>query len=193
MICFFARRSRDVGHAGSPLGPASAAALGPELFLSTPLLLRGGLLQPLALLEGGMLQPLASLEGKLPAPPPKTDLTQFRQECDKVCHRAVSALLFQLCSFSLAVSGLALPGTIVKSGRRTPAFSVAVSSTAPIPLRYRLQRRPLRYRLQRRARRLFARSRRRWQEGRPRRLGQFDSITARGPRRSDGYRNVWTH
>ena len=123
----------------------------------------------------------------------KTDLTQFRQECDKVCHRAVSALLFQLCSFSLAVSGLALPGTIVKSGRRTPAFSVAVSSTAPIPLRYRLQRRPLRYRLQRRARRLFARSRRRWQEGRPRRLGQFDSITARGPRRSDGYRNVWTH
>ena len=41
-------------------------ALGPELFLSTPLLLRGGLLQPLALLEGGMLQPLASLEGEPP-------------------------------------------------------------------------------------------------------------------------------
>ena len=81
-----ARRSRDVGHAGSPvlrqkverkkvprwcggaspLGPASPAALGPELFLSTPVLLRGGLLQPLALLEGGLLQPLASLEGKPP-------------------------------------------------------------------------------------------------------------------------------
>ena len=34
--------------------------------MSTPLLLRGGLLQPLALLEGGMLQPLASLEGEPP-------------------------------------------------------------------------------------------------------------------------------
>ena len=34
--------------------------------MSTPLLLRGGLLQPLALLEGGMLQPRASLEGEPP-------------------------------------------------------------------------------------------------------------------------------
>ena len=53
-----------VGHAGSPLGPASPAALGPELFLSTPLLLRGGLLQPLALLEGGYVAAARVAGGK---------------------------------------------------------------------------------------------------------------------------------
>ena len=50
----------------APLQLMLQGALGPELFLSTPVLLRGGLLQPLALLEGGLLQPLASLEGKPP-------------------------------------------------------------------------------------------------------------------------------